>query len=409
MAAPARFDRALLTPLADWLAIGVAVVLPWSTSATAILIALWLIVALVTIDPAALKHELLTPAGGLPVVLWCFGAVGMLWADVSWFERFGGLDGFNRLLFVPLLLAHFRRSSRGLWVATGLLLSSTVLLLVSFFLVLTPGLTWRGHIYGIPVHDDIFQGSLFIICGFGALGYAFFEGKKLDRGMAAALFLVGTLFLANFAFVTVSRVTVLVVPVIVVLVGWRMHRWTGALGVGILTVALAAVALLFSPSLHKRMNQSIEEFQVYRATNAGTAIGEHLAFLTESLAIVASSPTFGHGTGSIPEEFRLITAGKTGVSGEATANPHDQTFAIAIQLGCTGALVLWAMWIAHLVLFRDESAIAWLGTLVVIENIISSFFHSHLFDFNNGWLYVVGVGVLGGTVLGKRHDANGSG
>jgi hypothetical protein len=25
-----------------------------------------------------------------------------------------------------------------------------------------------------------------------------------------------------------------------------------------------------------------------------------------------------------------------------------------------------------------------------------------LFDFNNGWLYVFGVGALGGTILGER-------
>jgi hypothetical protein len=35
----------------------------------------------------------------------------------------------------------------------------------------------------------------------------------------------------------------------------------------------------------------------------------------------------------------------------------------------------------------------------VVENIVSSVAHSHLFDFGNGWLYVFAVGVLGGVVL----------
>jgi hypothetical protein len=39
---------------------------------------------------------------------------------------------------------------------------------------------------------------------------------------------------------------------------------------------------------------------------------------------------------------------------------------------------------------------------VVTQNIVSSLFNSHLFDFNQGWLYVFGVGVLGGTVLSVR-------
>jgi hypothetical protein len=62
------------------------------------------------------------------------------------------------------------------------------------------------------------------------------------------------------------------------------------------------------------------------------------------------------------------------------------------------------MWIAHLVLFRGQGTVSWLGLVVVAENILSSTVHSHLFDFNNGWLYVFGVGVLGGTVLGERDN-----
>jgi hypothetical protein len=64
--------------------------------------------------------------------------------------------------------------------------------------------------------------------------------------------------------------------------------------------------------------------------------------------------------------------------------------------------VLWWMWIAHFLLFRGGGNIAWFGTLIVIENMVSSTVHTHLFDSVHGWLYVFGVGVLGGMVLHKR-------
>jgi hypothetical protein len=35
---------------------------------------------------------------------------------------------------------------------------------------------------------------------------------------------------------------------------------------------------------------------------------------------------------------------------------------------------------------------------------VSSTAHSHLFDFTNGWLYVFGVGVLGGMALRERGE-----
>jgi hypothetical protein len=389
-------------PFADWLAMGVAVALPWSTSATGIFIALWLVVAFATMDLAALKRELVTAAGGLPVLLCCLGAFGTLWADVNWPARLGGLDGYVRLLMIPLLLMQFRRSRDGRSVACGFFISASLVLVASFFMILTPHLDWSRHIHGVPVHDDQFQGSAFLICGFGALGYVILKGARLDRRLASALFVIGTLFLVNFAFVVISRAAVLVAPILTVLLGWRIYRWKGVFGAAALGAAIASLALLSSPSLRERMNESIGEFQTYRATNAATSIGEHIAFLKESFAIVASAPLIGHGTGSIPQQFREITAGKTGVSAEATVNPHNQTFAVAIQIGALGAIVLWAMWAAHFWLFREASAIAWLGMVMVAENIVSSAFHSHLFDFNNGWMYVFGIGVLGGTVLGER-------
>ena len=49
-----------------------------------------------------------------------FGAIGVLWADVSWKERFGGLYPFARLLLIPLLFAQFKDSDRWRWVERGI-------------------------------------------------------------------------------------------------------------------------------------------------------------------------------------------------------------------------------------------------------------------------------------------------
>ena len=73
----------------------------------------------------------------------------------------------------------------------------------------------------------------------------------------------------------------------------------------------------------------------------------------------------------------------------ASTNPHNQVFAIAIQLGLVGALLLLAMWIAHLRFFRGGGMAAEIGLLIVAQNIISSLFNSSLFDFTQGWAYVL--------------------
>jgi O-antigen ligase len=399
-----RFDRSSFAKLADWAAVAVAMALPWSTSAVGIAIAVWLLLLLPTLDAKSVKRELATAAGGLPVALWCLGVIGMLWANVSWHDRFAGLDSFNRLLAIPLLLAQFRRSDNSIWVVRGFFLSSATVLIASYATILIFDHSW-GRTSGVPVHDSVFQGSLFLICGFGAIGYAALARRKEDGWWPIAIFATGLLFLINFAFVTFSRIALAIAPLLFLLLGWRLFRWKGVL-IALLLAVVAGIAMWFgSPVLRDRVVQTVVEMREYRAANKATSIGEHIAFLKESLAIIASAPMIGHGTGSITEAFQRITAGKTGVSGELTVNPHNQTFAVAIQLGLLGVVALWAMWIGHLALFTGRrSVVAWLGLVAVVEHILSSTVHSHLFDFNNGWLYVFAVGVLGGTIL--REPAN---
>ena len=40
--------------------------------------------------------------------------------------------------------------------------------------------------------------------------------------------------------------------------------------------------------------------------------------------------------------------------------------------------------------------------MVAVQNVVGSFFNSYLFDFSQGWLYVLGVGVAGGDGAARR-------
>jgi hypothetical protein len=43
--------------------------------------------------------------------------------------------------------------------------------------------------------------------------------------------------------------------------------------------------------------------------------------------------------------------------------------------------------------------------VIVVQNFISSLLNSHLFDFHEGWVYVLGVGVAGGMAARARRLA----
>jgi O-antigen ligase len=386
-----------LGQIADGLAAAVAVSLPWSTSATSILIVLWILAVVPTLDIASVRREVLSAAGGLPVLLWAFGVAGMLWADVSWSERIAGLSGFHKLLLIPLLLAQFRRSPHANWVIVGFLASSVVLLVVSWALVLTPGLSWRGRELGVPVKNYILQSAIFAICAFGLLGQAAELWRARTR-LALMLLVLAAAFIANIGYVATARTTLVVLAVMVVLFGLRQFGWKGAIGACLVGGMLAGVVWVSSPYLRARVSVAVEQVLTYGTSDVDTPVGLRLEYWRKSLAFVAEAPVIGHGTGTIPALFRRDATVET-IPSLMTTNPHSQVLTVAVQLGLLGTVMLIAMWIAHLVLFRDGTLVAWFGLVLVTYNIVSSLFNSHLFDFGQGWLYVFGVGLAGGVVL----------
>src|SRR5262245_48440846 len=322
----------------------------------------------------------------------------MLWADVSWSERIAGLSGFHKLLFIPLLLAQFRRSSQARWAIVGFLASCGVLLVVSWVLVLTPGLTWRGRSsIGVPVKNYIMQSAIFAICAFALSGQAA-ELWRTRTQVSLVLLLLAAAFIANIVYVSTARTTLIVLGVMLVLFGVRQFGWRGALGAALIGTVLAGVVWVSSPYLRERVSAGVEEARAYGANNVNTSVGLRLEYWKKSLALIAEAPVIGHGTGTIPMLFRRDAAADTAPA-LMTTNPHSQILAVAIELGLIGALALVAMWLAHLALFRAGTIVAWFGLLVVTYNVVSSLFNSHLFDFGQGWLYVFGVGLTGGMVL----------
>jgi len=398
-------DRERLSVVADGMAAAVVVSLPWSTSATSILLVLWLIALVPTLDLAAVRRELLTAAGGMPVLFCLLAAIGMLWADATLAERFKAFGAFGKLAVVPLLLAQFRRSGNIKWVTKGFVISCSILLALSYaFFLLWHEFNWfAGHVPGVPVKDYITQNGAFQLCIFG-MAHVAIDAWRLDRRrLALALAALIVLFVANIAYVATGRTVLVVMPVLLILFGLRQLGWKGTVALLAGFAVLAAVLWVSSPYLRARVDGVRNEIQLWRTLDANTSSGERLEFWRKSMIFIARAPVIGHGTGSIQEQFRGAVGSGTGPSSIASANPHQQIFAVAIQLGAVGVIVLLALWIAHLRLFIGESGLAaWCGLSVVVQNVASSMFNSHLFDFTQGWMYVFGVGIFGGALMHEQ-------
>ena len=393
-------DPAAWITTSDICIILTALSLPWSTS----LVAIFAVAALVTMvpffDAKAFLEILKRPVSILPVALFALAVIGTLWSDAPWGARLYAVGPAAKLLMLPVLVYHFERSGRGLQVFAAFLVSCILLAAMSWLVAFDPRLALKAHAeYGVPVKNYIDQSQEFALCAV-VLAYPIIALLRAGRlGPALALSAIALSFVVNMAFVIVSRTALVTMPVMLAVFALLHLKWRTSVIILCVAVLLAGLAWVASPPLRGKIGSFLTDYNLYKEQNLPTSMGLRLEYWQKSLRFVAEAPLLGHGTGSTRGLFEQAAIGRVGAGADVVANPHNQTLNVAVQWGVLGVIVLYAMWLSHLLLFRGESLIAWIGLMVVVQNFFTSLFNSHIFDFNEGWMYVLGVGIAAGMIL----------
>jgi O-antigen ligase len=408
-------DRALWTAIADVFAILAALALPWSTTLLAIFVPCWLGAVAWVMDWRAYGRLLKQPICYLPFALVGLALVGTLWSDAAWDARLYAVSPTLKLLVLPGLFYHFQRSSRGMWVFTAFLVSCSLLMVMSWIVAYDPSLSLKpsqGDGGAVFVKNYINQSQEFALCAV-ALIYPFMRFVRAGKFWPAlwlGLLLVG--FFGTMAFIVASRTAIVTMPIMVgVFALLHLRRRTSVIIIGAMIALVGALWFVTADVNESQPEHSylrwgpkrfLKDYQLYKTEQRVTSIGLRLEFWQKSLRFISEAPVIGHGTGSLRGLFQRAAAGDNASQSDIISNPHNQTLNVAVQWGMIGVLLLYAMWLAHLLLFRGEGFVAWIGILVVVQNIFTSLFNSHLFDFHEGWMYVLGVGVAGGMTLAAR-------
>jgi len=409
-------DQALWTTIADIFAMLAALALPWSTTLLAIFVPCWLGAVAWVMDWRAYGRLLKQPICYLPLALVGLALVGTLWSDAAWSARLYAVSPTLKLLVLPGLFYHFQRSSRGMWVFIAFLVSCSLLMVMSWIVAYDPSLSLKpsqGDGGAVFVKNYIDQSQEFALCAV-ALIYPFMRFVRAEKfwpALLLGLLLVG--FFGTMAFIVASRTAIVTMPIMVgVFALLHLRRRTSLIIIGVMIALVGALWFATSDVNESQPEQSylrwgpkrlLKDYQLYKTEQRVTSIGLRLDFWQKSLRFISEAPVIGHGTGSLRGLFQRAATGYANPpQGDIISNPHNQTLNVAVQWGMTGVLLLYAMWLVHLRLFRGEGFVAWLGILVVVQNVFTSLFNSHLFDFHEGWMYVLGVGVAGGMMLATR-------
>jgi O-antigen ligase len=380
--------------------------LPWSTTAVSIFMVLWLLVVLPTVRWPEFFEALRAPASYLPLAFLALAMAGLFWTDDTWPVGIQGFVPVSKLLAVPLLLYHYERSERGHWVLFAFLAACVLLMGLSWVTYFADWKAQPGGIAGVPVRNYIDQSHEFALCLFIMAPLILSLAANGHRAWTLAFAAVMLGFYLDMRFVATSRTAFAYFPILLILFAVRYLNRRHAVYFLLLAAAVEFGVLLSSPYLRDRVGRTVQDYKVDRDTNVGrdtnaaaaaaTSNGLRLAYWRISVKSISEAPVFGHGTGSTLQLFSREAEGKSGEWGNIIRNPHNQTLYVAIQWGMLGCLVLYAMWYFHLQLFRGSFFASWIGLVIVVQNFISSLLNSHLFDFHEGWVYVLGVGVAGG-------------
>lgn len=399
------FDPAAWFLYADVLLALTAAMLPWSTTGFAVLLGIWfvsLIPRIPTVEVRALLRLLSRPICALPLAIFALAVVGTLWAEIPWKDRLQGISPVVKLLVVPILLYHFERSGRGSWVFLAFVASCGLLMVFSWIVFYVPELKLEAtKNAGVPVKNYIDQSQEFSLSMVALAPFviSLYRQRRFVAAAACAGLALG--FFANMAFVVSARAALIYVPVLLAVFA-IMHLDRSKAALLFAGLILAATAIWFtSPYLRGRITDISVEYESYQQ-NVALSTGRRIMYWQRSLGFFAEAPVFGHGTGSIKHLFEQTAAGQSGLAGEVTRNPHNQTLNFAVQWGVCGIALLYGIWLTHLWLFRGGGPVNWIGLLVVVQNVVSSLLNSHLSDFHEGWMYVLGVGVAGGMSLAAR-------
>lgn len=392
----------------DLFAILTVASLPWSTSLTAIFNAAFLVCMVPFLDLKAFLRSLTRPICAAPITLFLLAALGTLWSDAAWSLRLYAVSPTVKLLVLPALLYHFERSPRGHWMFITFLTSCALLSVMSWLVVFYPSLSLRPYDplgRGIFVKNYIDQSQEFTLCAV-ALAYPVLMLLRQKRyWLAGLLTMLSLSFFVNLAFVVISRTALVTMPAMAGMFCLLYLRWQSIATVSIALLGLGIIAWQVSPQLRKTADTFSQDYQLYMQKSIPTSMGERLEYWRHAVQFFAQAPLKGHGTGSSQGLFERASKEPSWTPGvRVFPNPHNQTLHVAVQWGAVGIVVLYAIWIVHLLLFRGEGLVSWIGLLVVVQNIFTSLFNSHLFDFHEGWMYVIGVGVAGGMVVRAQQE-----
>lgn len=332
-----------------WLLVATFALLPFSAkianAAALLLLVLWLL-------EGGLKEKWVEVRSNsvafLPVIYFLLLCLGLLWSsDLDWGLHI--IKKSRRFLLIPVFMSV---AARHLWVCRRGIYAFIVSIALTAILSIGVFFQWLPPFgRAIPLNPSPFvyhtsYGPELAWAAYLSFAILLFD-SKLSKGWKIGFGIAGGLIaVALFVNIGVAGYAAFFMLFSLLILQWKKNILWPALAV----ILLAGSAYFLSPSVHRRIDQNIQEVMNVQEGTASqeniadgqvenTSIGPRLVFWGNTWQMIKQHPVFGVGTGDFPVEYERVRRQRTPSHWEGVDNPHNMYLMVWAQSGLVGLIV----------------------------------------------------------------------
>jgi O-antigen ligase len=312
----------------QWLAVLVALAIPFSTAAMNLFFGLAVLFLLLG-SHWHYKWQVMKSNPLIPSVLLLFFiyVVGMFYSEATWQQRFLELGKYHKLLLIPLLLPLFTEEKWRVRMVIAFLVAMFVSMLLSylqFFNIIFIN-NYFGQASIFKNHST--QNLLMAIVTFITL-YASFEYRKYFWPLIA----YSVLALMSVIFLSGGRVGYLTVTIFLILFFFNKWHIKGLVFIVVVLTALFITSMTLPTPLKSRMQNTINSLEHKNEYETATSIRASEAKTTWRM--IQAHPVLGTGTGSYTTAYQQLSP-----KHDFSDNAQIQYFQTWAELGLLGLLI----------------------------------------------------------------------
>lgn len=367
-------------------AIGLAFVIPISTSLTTILSGLILISWV--LGPNQLeKRRILFQH---PLVGWVYPLVVLTLVGIIYSSgdpqniRHSLVDGL-RLSLIPLFIYFYQSktvSKAALWAFASAMILTLILAFLKVYAGLPIGLKYTtGAIFKSHIKTSYFMAiaAFFLAFQFGYIARRY-------RFIAGVVILLMIFYLL---FMSVGRIGYITLVACLLVLAWQKGRFKGFLVASFMAVVMILGAYSTSTIFHDRINLLVQDLDFYHQGGRliESSLGSRIQFALTSADLLFERPFFGWGTGGFEAAYAKFHEDEATL---LTDNPHNEYLLKGVEFGFVGLgfllLLFYKQW-------RLSSQIPmelrgfYQGVLFTF--VLGCFLNSWLKDFAEGYFFCV--------------------